>query len=69
MPFPQFAVMIYLTVFIAFEIISVVLVFANYMDVSGGRYRTRRDFTEAAMFRVTSRSLLAILIYAGGFWE
>ncbi len=68
MQFPQFAVMIYFAVFAVFEIVALAMVLSRYIDVTKGRYQTRRAFTEAWLFRVASKATLLILIYAGGFW-
>lgn len=69
MPFPQFAVLIYATIAFGLEILTLVLVASKVMDVRGGKYRTHRDFTEATLFRMTTRATLMLLIYAGGFWS
>lgn len=68
MPFPQFAVMVYLACYLAFEIVTVTLVFSGFIDIRGGRYKTRRDFLEAVLYRLASKGTLTILLVAGDFW-
>ena len=68
MPFPQFAVMAYFAFYLAFEMIVVGLVFTDFIDIRGGRYKTRRDFLEAVLYRVTGKGTLALLLVLGGFW-
>ena len=68
MPFPQFAVMVYLACYLVFEIVTVTLVFSGFIDIRGGRYKPRRDFLEAALYRLASKGTLTILLVAGDFW-
>lgn len=69
MPFPQFAVIAYFVGCIAIEIGAIILVFSGCIDIRGWRYRTRRDFLEATIFRIASKGTLITLLVAGGFWE
>lgn len=68
MQFPQFAVMVYFAIYAVVEIVALMMVLTRYVDVSRGRHKNRRGYTEAFMFRATSKATLLILIYAGGFW-